>query len=491
MMQLTQRRTWKVLEKHAQTLQYQCALQTHNSAVIRTDAITLDYSSQAVDSTALTLLYQLAQECQLPDLIIQLMNGAPVNGQDSALHTLLRNSDPDPVWINQQDCKQMIGAVREEMRLISEKIRTGQWLGRSGKPIKDIVNLGIGGSMLGPQFCLDALSDYGIKTLGFHFISDFDDAACQRVLRQLDPETTLFIVSSKSFATTETLWNANKVMAWGGYANYGPEHFIAITACAHKAKAMGFQKVLPIWSWIGGRFSVCSAINLITCIAIGYEHFSEFLHGAAAMDTHFRSADIASNLPIMLALLGIWNNNNLKMQNLLILTYAKSLHWFVPYLQQLEMESNGKSIDKQGRDVNYATVPIIWGGSGNQAQHSYFQMLSQGTHRLSADLISIGSLDNRVIAQHKDALFWDDSSGNLNRYIPCNHIQLVDNSPYSIGSLIALYEHKVFSQAMIWNINPFDQPGVEHMKQKMEQWTTHAATAAEPLISTTHYEDLQ
>ena len=244
-----------------------------------------------------------------------------------------------------------------------------------------------------------------------------------------------------------------------------------------KANGLGFQYVLPIWSWIGGRFSVCSAINLITCIAIGYEQFVVFLRGSAAMDEHFRNTDIQHNLPIMLALLGIWNNNNLKMHNLLILTYAQSLEGFVPYLQQLEMESNGKSIDKQGREVNYATVPIIWGGSGNQAQHSYFQMLSQGTHRLSADLISIGSLDDRVIEQHKEALFWDENIGSSpSRYIPCNHIQLVDNSPYSIGSLIALYEHKVFVQAILWNLNPFDQPSVERMKEKMEQWTTRKSS---------------
>ena len=474
-MQLTQRATWKRLEEHARSLQYKA----HHPlpAVIKTESILLDYSHQALDATAINLLADLAQECQVQDWVVKLMNGDAVNHQAPALHTALRRFDSYSLWVDQVNIQQEISAVQDQMRSISEKIRSGAWLGQTGQPIKNVVNLGIGGSMLGPQFCIDALSDYSIESLKFYFISDFDSAACERVLRQLEPETTLFIVSSKSFTTTETLWNAQKILEWGGYSAYSSQHFIAITANVEKASALGFQQVLPIWSWIGGRFSVCSAINLITCIAIGYEQFVAFLRGAGAMDEHFRTVDIKNNLPIMLALLGIWNNNNLKMHNLLILTYAQSLEWFVPYLQQLEMESNGKSLDKQGCEVNYATVPIIWGGSGNQAQHSYFQMLSQGTHRLSADLISIGSLDDRVIEQHKEALCWDESIGNnLSRYTPCNHIQLVDNSPYSIGSLIALYEHKVFVQAILWSLNPFDQPGVERMKERMEQWMTRKSS---------------
>ena len=474
-MLLTQRTTWKQLEEHAQSLQYRA--HHPQPGVIKTDAILLDYSHQALDATAIHLLTELAQECQVQDWVAKLMKGDAVNHHTPALHTALRDFDSSVLQIDQTNIRQEIRAVQDEMSHISEKIRAGTWLGRTGQPIKNVVNLGIGGSMLGPQFCINALSDYCTNSLKFHFISDFDSAACERVLRQLEPETTLFIVSSKSFTTTETVWNAQKVLEWGGYETYSSQHFIAITANMEKAAALGFQHILPIWSWIGGRFSVCSAINLITCIAIGYEQFVCFLRGAAAMDTHFRTVDIPNNLPMMLALLGIWNNNNLKMHNLLILTYAQSLEWFVPYLQQLEMESNGKSLDKHGCEVNYTTVPIIWGGSGNQAQHSYFQMLSQGTHRLSADLISIASLDNRVIEQHKEALCWDERVGNhLSRYTPCNHIQLADNSPYSIGSLIALYEHKVFVQAVLWNLNPFDQPGVERMKERMEQWISRKSS---------------
>ncbi len=471
MMLLTQRAIWKKLEKHAQTIHYKDILKTELPLLLHTDAITLDYSHQKIDDTALNLLGELAEECQIKQQIYQLMSGHPLNRTSPALHTALRHFGEEPLWVDGADIKQDIMALRERMRVIAEHIRSGQWLGRSGKPMTDIINIGIGGSMLGPQFCIDALANKTLTSLRFHFISEFDMEAFQRVVAGLNPETTLFIVSSKSFTTAETLLNANRALEWGQYSSYASPHFIAVTADTAKAYAMKFQHVLPVWSWVGGRYSVCSAINLITCIAIGFESFIEFLQGASDMDEHFRQADVLQNMPILLALLGIWNNNNLKIHNLLILTYAQSLQWFVPYVQQLEMESNGKSIDRQGRDLHYATVPIIWGGSGNQAQHSYFQLLSQGTHRLSADLISVKSQDKDIIEQHKEALLCEiKEEDNPNRHIPCNHLQLVDNSPRTIGALIALYEHKVFVQSVIWNINPFDQPGVERMKQKMEQF---------------------
>ncbi|PJD93197.1 MAG: glucose-6-phosphate isomerase [Legionella sp.] len=477
MMLLTQRASWKKLEEHAQTLHYKAVWQTEMPLILHTDAITLDFSHQKIDDTALKLLGVLAEDCQIKPLISQLMTGYPLNRTSPALHTALRHFGDEPLWVNDVNVKQDIIAVRARMGAIADQIRSGQWLGHTGKPVTDIINIGIGGSMLGPQFCIDALADKMIKTLKFHFISEFDTAAFQRVVADLNPETTLFIVSSKSFTTAETLLNASRALEWGQYASYASPHFIAVTADIEKAQSMAFQHILPVWSWVGGRYSVCSAINLITCIAIGFEHFIELLQGASQMDEHFHEADVLQNMPIMLALLGIWNNNNLKIHNLLILTYAQSLQWFVPYLQQLEMESNGKSIDRQGRDLNYATVPIIWGGSGNQAQHSYFQLLSQGTHRLSADLISVRSQDTDIIDQHKEALLCEiKEEDNPNRHIPCNHLQLVDNSPRTIGALIALYEHKVFVQSVIWNINPFDQPGVERMKQKMAQFLPNKAS---------------
>jgi len=339
-MLLTQRATWKKLEEHAQTIHYKTVESTDKPLELRTDTMTLNYSHQKVDAAALRLLHALAVECQVKQAVAQLMTGCPLNHDLPALHTALRDLSDSPLWCNDINVKADIHAVLERMRLISEQLRQGQWRGHTGKPITDIVNIGIGGSMLGPQFCIDALADHTDKTLKFHFISEFDADAFSRFVEVLHPETTLFIVSSKSFTTAETLLNAQKVLEWGRYDGYISQHFIAVTAQIEKAQALGFQHILPIWSWVGGRYSVCSAINLISCIAIGFEQFTAFLQGAAAMDDHFRSAEIPDNLPIMLALLGIWNNNNLKIHNLLILTYAQSLHGFVPYVQQLEMESN-------------------------------------------------------------------------------------------------------------------------------------------------------
>lgn len=480
MMLLSQRNVWKQLEKHVDSIHFKSSLPSQTSKILKTDDISFDFSKQKIDDTALHLLIELAKECQIPLAIKQLVSGHPTNNHLPALHTALRAvGAQEPLWVNDVNVHEDIDAVRQQMAEISYKIRSGQWLGLSGKPITDVVNLGIGGSMLGPQFCIDALSDHAIKTIRFHFIAEYDDSAFNRTLSTLSPETTLFIVSSKSFTTPETLINAKKALQWLKHKNYFSQHFIAITAHPDRAQKMGFEHVLKIWDWVGGRYSVCSAINLITCIAIGFDSFLAFLAGAHEMDKHFIEADISQNLPIMLALLGIWNNNNLKIHNLLILTYAQSLQLFAPYLQQLEMESNGKSVDKQGADVNYATVPIVWGGSGNHAQHSYFQMVCQGTQRLTADLISLKSLDTQLVEQHKYSLTretpTEDAFKTNNHHISLNHIELTNDSPKAIGALIALYEHKVFVQSVIWNINPFDQIGVEQMKQTMAQFVTHVS----------------
>jgi glucose-6-phosphate isomerase len=359
------------------------------------------------------------------------------------------------------------------MRVISMQIRNGEWLGFSGKPITDIVNIGIGGSMLGPKFCINALTDFIPNYLGFHFISGMDSNEFKSVVKKLNPETTLFIISSKSFTTKETLSNMNKAICWINQPKHIDKHFIAVTANIKKTRKFGLNNVLPIWNWIGGRFSVCSAINLITCIAIGFEQFFEMLLGANEMDRHFLNQDFSNNLPVLLALLGIWNNNFIEIHNLLVLIYAYNLRQFVPYLQQLDMESNGKSRDKKGRIVNYATSPIVWGGLANQIQHSYFQLLCEGTQRITADLISVSCSDNAVnkmCLAHKNVLSKEVNNKNRPNLfstikIPTNHISLINNSPKAIGSLIALYEHKIFTQSVIWNINAFDQPSVELSKK--------------------------
>lgn len=479
MMSLTQREAWKKIENHAETITKLTTPLIENG-VVATDNITLDYSAQRLDNMALALLYELAEECHLSEKINALMSGHAVNQSEQrpALHTALRVLSEEPILVNNTDVVQGVLAVREQMRLISNQIRQGEWLGFSGKKITDIVNIGIGGSQLGPQFCLDALSELTTNTLRFHFISEMDTHAFSKGTVNLNPETTLFIVSSKSFTTQETLCNAKQALAWIGQHENSGQHFIAVTAFPQRAKDIGINQVLPIWDWVGGRYSVCSAINLITCIAVGFDNFCELLEGANSMDDHFRRAEFSQNLPVILALLGIWNNNILKIHTLLLLTYAQELQLFVPYIQQLDMESNGKSIDNDGRAVNYSTGPIVWGGLGDQAQHSYYQLLCQGTHQIAADLISVDLFNNDAINQlcraQKEVL----SKGTVEETnpthfipgnIPINHIRLADCSPRTIGALITMYEHKVFVQGVIWNINSFDQPGVESSKKIMRK----------------------
>jgi glucose-6-phosphate isomerase len=478
MEQLTKMGSWKRLERLAKTDD------SHNINLQNTYVpgvnITLDYSGQAVSPVIINALLDLAHECNLSEQINALMSGKPINHTENrpALHTALRVPEEEIIWVNTQNIVPDVINVRKQMQAISTKIRNREWLGYSGKPITDVINIGIGGSMFGPFFCINAFSDLKTDQLGFHFISDIDPNAFKRVTAALNPETTLFIISSKSFTTPETLAHLQKALAWINQEQHPTHHFIAVTANVKKAQEMGFNTILPIWDWVGGRFSFFSAINLIACIAIGFEHFSEILVGAHKMDEHFRTASFSNNLPVLLALLGIWNINFLNMNNLLVMTYCQDLQYFVPYLQQLDMESNGKSINRQGRTVDYATGPIIWGGLGNHAQHSYYQLLCQGTHKITADLITVQTFEddviNKICHAHKEVLTkGGNQDDNPYSYIPgkmpVNHLSLADSSPRTIGSLISLYEHKVFIQGIIWNINSFDQPGVESSKTIIRQ----------------------
>lgn len=448
--------------------------------------ITLDYSAQQVNDEIIESLLELANECNLQEQIHSLLTGEPVNHTENrpALHTALRVPEDEILWVNQQNIVPNVVQVRHNVEQIAKKIRDGKWLGYSGKPITDVINIGIGGSMLGPFFCINALSDLVTDQLGFHFISDIDPRAFERITSKLNPETTLFIISSKSFTTPETLAHYQTALSWINQENPHNNHFIAVTANVKKADEMGFTTILPIWDWVGGRYSFFSAINLISCIAIGFEHFSEIIDGAHAMDIHFRTEHFAQNVPVLLALLGIWNINFLNINNLLIMPYSQDLQYFVPYLQQLDMESNGKSINKQKERVGYATGPIIWGGLGNHAQHSYYQLLCQGTHKIAADLIKVRTFEenaiNKMCHAHKEVLTKggnqkDNPHSSIPGEMPLNLLTLADNSPRSLGSLIALYEHKVFVQGAMWNINSFDQPGVECFKEitRQNNWITY------------------
>lgn len=470
---LTQIKSWKELER--QVLDFSSQQKTPFFQPLSAANITLDYTSQRLNTKTLYLLQQLASECQLELSIEALFSGELVNTSEKkpALHTALRMPQQTSLCIQGHNIIPEIIATQNKMRIISEQIRTKKWLGYSNKPITDIINIGIGGSQLGPKFCLHALAEYALPSLSYHFISDMDPIEFDRITKKLNPETTLFIISSKSFTTVETLYNLKKAITWIKYPEAMEKHFIAVTAYPERAQIFGINNILPIWEWVGRRYSLCSAINLITSIAIGFEQFSELLHGAHSMDEHFRCTPFIDNLPVHLALLGIWNNNFLKIHQLLMLTYGYSLDYFAPYIQQLDMESNGKSIDKQGRSVNYATGPVVWGGSGNQAQHSYYQLLCQGTHRVTVDLISVDTnqdipVNHLCLAQKKvlsKGVYNAEKPNNtIPGNIPMNHIRLQDSTPKSLGALIALYEHKIYIQSVIWQINAFDQPAVESSK---------------------------
>ncbi|HHG8550927.1 TPA: glucose-6-phosphate isomerase [Legionella pneumophila] len=446
------------------------------------NTIEYDYSRQKVNNTILDLLINLANEIKLQEKIDGLIRGEKVNISENrpALHTALRDLSNKSILIDGLDIVSEVVSTREKIRVISNRIREKKWLGHSGLPITDIVNIGIGGSDLGPRVCINALSNYISKEFNYHFISDVDPASFNDVIAKINPQTTLFIVSSKSFTTKETLLNARKAFALYEDTASIDQHFIAVTAHLERAYQMGIKTVLPIWDWVGGRFSFCSAVNLITAIAIGYEQFVELLAGAHDVDTHVQFTDFKNNIPVLMALIGIWNNNFLNIHNLLILTYSKKLEYFVPYVQQLDMESNGKSIDVNGSMVDYATGPIVWGGLGNQAQHSYFQLLCQGTHRCVGDFITLKTNDEHEInsmCHYKMKVLSEGIQTIENPYgyipgnMPMNHLILSDCSPYTLGALVALYEHKIFVQSVIWNINPFDQPGIESAKSAHREIT--------------------
>lgn len=493
MLQLTELSSWIALKNHALSMQLSTINDLHEADnsrqaqfTLKTQNISLDFSNQRFNDTTLELLFALANERQLNEKIRNLMQGNSVNLSEKqpALHTALRVMNADPILVNGLDIVPDVLQTREKMRDICQQLRSGLWLGFSGQPITDIVNIGIGGSDLGPRFCINALSNYSTTHLNYHFISDVDPIAFSVAVANLKPETTLFIISSKSFTTQETLYNTQKAIAWMGKEHPIDSHFIAVTAQSERAQQHGFKHILPIWNWVGGRYSACSAVNLITAIAIGFEQFTQLLAGANHMDQHFLQAEFTHNMPVILGLLGLWNINFLSIHNLLMLTYSKHLEYFVSYIQQLDMESNGKSIDNQGRAVNHNTGPIVWGGFGNQAQHSYYQFLCQGTHKVTLDFITLLAHENKPIHEMYRAKKWVLTHGiidekNPNSYIPgntpLNHLSLTDCTPASIGELIALYEHKIYVQSVIWDINPFDQPGVESAKRVINKEITHTA----------------
>jgi glucose-6-phosphate isomerase len=470
--------------------------------------INLDFSKNLLTEKTLKHLIELARESHLEEKRAEMFNGEKINLSEkrSVLHTALRAPSEQSLYLDGKNIIPEIQQVLEKISVVSEKLRRGAWLGSTGKPITNIVNIGIGGSDLGPAMVCEALKPYTDRNLKYFFISNVDGTSIAEAVHGLLPEETLFIVASKTFTTQETLTNANTAKAWllknNPHADLA-KHFLAVSANLKLAEEFGIAKenIFPFWDFVGGRFSLWSAIVLIIAIAIMFDNFRQLLDGAYAMDQHFLNTPLEKNLPVILALIGIWNINFWDATSLAVIPYDQYLSLFSSYLQQLEMESNGKRVDLNGEPVDYQTAPVVWGSVGTNGQHAYHQLLMQGTKKIPIDFIlplkshhSLGDhhlfLVANCLAQsialrdgkeagsifndlRKEGLTtdwlkmissWKEILGN----VPSNMILVEKITPFTLGALIALYEHKVFVQGVIWKINSFDQWGVELGKKIAE-----------------------
>lgn len=456
--------------------------------------IFFDYSKNRITYDTVALLVELAEKCSLREEIESMFTGEKINGTENraVLHTALRNRSGKPVYADGKDVMPDVERVIGKMRITSEKIRGGNWPGYSGKPVRNIINIGIGGSDLGPVMVCEALKFYAKRDINVKFVSNVDGSHIIETLKGLNPEETLFIVASKTFTTQETMTNAKTARRWlvdkSGNEKAVAKHFLALSTNRSEVEKFGIDagNMFEFWDWVGGRYSLTSAIGLSIMISIGYENFIKLLEGFHSMDLHFRTKPFMENIPVMMALLGIWYNNFFNSGTCAILPYEQYLHRFAAYLQQGDMESNGKSVTRDGKRINYSTGPVIWGEPGTNGQHAFYQLMHQGTQLIPADLIGFitplnGDTDHHdilisnMIAQ-AEAFAFGKTAGEVRADgVPENlvpfktfdgnrptNLVLVDRlTPESLGKLIAMYEHKIFTQGIIWNIYSFDQWGVE------------------------------
>src|SRR3990167_2095699 len=458
----------------------------------------LDYSRNRITDETLSLLTKFAEAMSLQEKIDRLFSGKHVNVVEDrpALHTALRDQTGQPIDVDGENVAIQIAATLAKMRHFTQHIHDGTWRGVTGKPITTIVTLGIGGSFLGAMLCCQALKDFAVTTLKHHFIASADPALIRDTLEQIDPESTLFIIASKTFTTLETLTNARFLSAWM-QDRLGPTviqaHFIAVTANADPALKFGIipDNIFPIWDWVGGRYSVWSAMGLPLMLVIGSAEFDAFLAGAFEMDQHFKQTEFSKNMPVLLALLSVWYVNFFHATAHAVVPYSYRLRSLVSYLQQMVMESNGKSTSMDGHPIEYATSPVIFGDEGSCGQHAYHQLLHQGQHFIPVDFILVGNAEDVLIAsglsqalalmvgktQHeaRDALLFAKHPSETVDYLaahqvnagnrPSNVLLMKQLTPKNLGALLALYEHKTFVQGVLWHINAFDQWGVELGKQ--------------------------
>jgi glucose-6-phosphate isomerase len=464
--------------------------------------ILLDFSKNRIDAETFSLLIELAKEQGLTEWRERMFQGEKINtAEDRAvLHVALRNRSNQPIYVDGEDVMPAVNAELEHMRSFTQKVRSGQWLGYTGKPIDSIVNIGIGGSDLGPAMVCEALKPFQSPTLKIHFVSNVDATHIAEVLKQVNAETTLFVIASKTFTTQETLTNAHTARQW--FLDQAKDdkaiakHFVALSTHAKAVRAFGIdtENMFRFWDWVGGRYSLWSAIGLPIALAVGMDNFEALLQGAHDMDRHFYEAPAEANMPVILAVLGVWYSNFLDAETHAILPYDQYMERFADYFQQGDMESNGKSVDRQGLEVDYQTGPVIWGQPGTNGQHAFYQLIHQGTRLIPCDFLVPIKSENPMGEHHKillsnffaqpEALMkgrtadeaeadmrksgLDDATINLRLPYtvfrgnnPTNSLLFKQLDPLTLGSLIALYEHKIFVQGVIWNINSFDQWGVE------------------------------
>ncbi|RJP69205.1 MAG: glucose-6-phosphate isomerase [Ignavibacteriales bacterium] len=513
MSQLTKSEVWNNLAKHHKKIKklhmrdmFAKDPERFNRFSLQFNDILLDYSKNRITDETLDLLLKLADFANLKSWIDKMFSGEKINFTEerAVLHTALRNRSNKPVYVDGKDVMPEVISVLDHMRKFSDEVRNGEWKGHSGKVITDVVNIGIGGSDLGPVMVTEALKPYGKDGLNIHFVSNIDGTHIAEVLKKINHETTLFIVASKTFTTLETLTNANTAKDWllHFYNDNAAiaKHFVALSTNEVEVVKFGIDpgNMFGFWDWVGGRYSLWSAIGLSIAIFIGMDNFEELLTGAFEMDEHFKYTSFERNLPVILALLGIWYNNFFNAESHAILPYDQYLHRFPAYFQQGDMESNGKYISREGEKVDYSTGPIIWGEPGTNGQHAFYQLIHQGTKLIPADFIAPIESNNKIGDHHikllsnffaqtealmkgktkkeakKELEKFDLSKEELDKLLPhkifvgnkpTNTILVKKITPKNLGSLIALYEHKIFVQGIIWNINSFDQWGVELGKQ--------------------------
>lgn len=468
--------------------------------------ILFDYSKNIITHKTIQLLLQLAEECKLQEAIKAMFNGETINEteQRAVLHTALRNFSDKAIKVDGKDIMPGIKKVLQQMQAFCQQIHSGEWKGYTGKPIKYIVNIGIGGSDLGPVMVTEALKAYWIKDIETYFVSNVDASHIAETFKKINPEETLFLVASKTFTTQETMTNAHTARNWflehAKDEKHISKHFAALSTNEKAVKAFGIdpKNMFEFWDWVGGRYSLWSAIGLSIALTIGYENFEQLLKGAFEADEHFQSEPFAKNIPVLMALIGLWYTNFFGAQTEAILPYDQYLHRFAAYFQQGNMESNGKSIDRNGNEINYQTGPVIWGEPGTNGQHAFYQLIHQGTILIPCDFIAPAISHNPIGDHHTKLLsnFFAQTEALMNGKTmeevkaelltagkkedeikklapfkvfegnkPTNSILVKQITPFNLGKLIAFYEHKIFVQGIIWNIFSFDQWGVELGKQ--------------------------